>query len=85
MVTLDEFLKIEINSVTKKRILDAIAELQNLNSEVHREFTFNIYSIILRAKEKRALISNDILPEFPDVDISFDEFRDLLINFRTSS
>jgi len=79
MDSVNEFFKIEINSVTKKKILDTIENMRNNNHDSEdKEMTFNVYSLVLSKQKNEVQICNDIIPEISDVCISIDDFYKML-------
>jgi hypothetical protein len=79
MDSVNEFFKIEITSVTKKKILDLIdAVRNNISESEEKEMTFNVYSLILSKQKNEVRIYNDIIPEIPAVCVSMDDFYRML-------
>jgi hypothetical protein len=79
MDSVNEFFKIEITSVTKKRILDLIDGMRNnISDSEETEMTFNVYSLVLSKQTNEVQIYNDIIPEIPVVCMSMDDFYSML-------
>jgi hypothetical protein len=81
MDSVNEFLKIEINSVTKKKILDTIVAMRNSGNDndiEDKEMTFNAYSLVFSKLRNEVRICNDIIPEISDACIPIGDFYNLL-------
>jgi hypothetical protein len=81
MDSINEFFKIEVNSVTKKKILDIIGEIKNSgnNNDIEdKEMTFNVYSLVFSKQKNEVRICNDITPESSVVCIPMGEFYNIL-------
>ena len=77
-----EFLEIEVNRATKKILLDAVDKLKNDATGEKEEMTFNIYTVTFLSRNDEVQICNDLLADLPSISMSFEEFRNILMQYK---
>jgi hypothetical protein len=84
MDQINEFLEIEVSDRIKKLLLDTLDKLKNDAKAENQEMTFNVYSVIFSIRNDEVQICNDILPDLQPVSMSFEEFRNILEQYKSN-